>query len=473
MKKSPFKRKATLLALTTVIGLSASSIVLAAANAGPMSPVNPVTPPNFNSTKIVTAINDLGHNMEKLAFSGAKAVNNAMYQIDKDLPNIMTLNNGKGDVKVNINNKPVTGIPAITKQTAIDQTLNDIQNNLQQLPDTALTFNEVTPQVKVALQRDKAQQGLTTQLTLGTPASDTLYSDVSGIDNDTSDTNGYKMGPPKKLYNNYFNFGSLMAPSRYSANQLLAAHRFVTYLSQNYQPLSSSIDFSSLKSVLNSEKEHPAKLAHTLYNFVNSKAYKTYQLATRSAMAGRSIALSNLNKIMAERSPIETTKENNTLAAISTAIGITPSTVINPQTHAKVYVYASPLEISNYIANHRTDSQQWYQRMAKASPATVQRETLYVMAEMESMMQRQHLDSERMIATLSAMQLQAQSMEQKMLEMKAMAVNKEINTLTNKAGSTSMKLGNKETAMQRYQQQELNSSGSDKSNPKNNNVKKS
>jgi intracellular multiplication protein IcmX len=85
--------------------------------------------------------------------------------------------------------------------------------------------------------------------------------------------------------------------------------------------------------------------------------------------------------------------------------------------------YASPLEVENYIANERLNNPQWFQEMKTASPATVQREQVLILAEIESALQRNHLDNERLLATLSIMALQSSQTGQLMLKNQAQNVN--------------------------------------------------
>ncbi len=377
---------------------------------------------NMQASSIVKAIQDLGNEIKALTFAGVKAVNNTMYQFDKNLPGIIQTNNAHSAVNT------------ATSAQAYKTTENDLQDTMQQFPDAALTYNFKSPDVDAALQRIQKRNNIVNKLTIGTPASDTLYSDVQNVGGSSFFTGGYKVTKPTKIHDNYFNFDSLIVPKAYNQDEHTAASRFIEYLTKRYQPLGNKIDFNLLRATLNQYKNKPEQLGEMLNSFVTSKAYKQYQLSVRSLLASRSVALSNMNQLMVERTPIKTTQPNAGLASLSETIGVKPSVIYkkdpnNPSEKTKYYVYASPLQISNYIANHRANSKQWYQDMAKASPATVQRETLYVLAEMESQMQRQHIDSERLLATLTAMQLEASAGNALALQTKARAVNTEIKSL--------------------------------------------
>ena len=58
--------------------------------------------------------------------------------------------------------------------------------------------------------------------------------------------------------------------------------------------------------------------------------------------------------------------------------------------------YASPLQIENYIANQRINGPDWLKQMKTASPAVVAREQVLILAEIESQLERNHLDNERL-----------------------------------------------------------------------------
>lgn len=373
------------------------------------------------SSLIVQAINNLGNRLEALSVAGQKASNSAKHQTDPNLPNLKLVNSEKSKVSDAVKNE------------ISDQTIDNIKNDLQQIPQSSLTYNIKTPDVEQVSKEIQAHNDLINRL-VNTPASDTLYSDVMGIDASPYYTNGTTLSKPKHLYDNYFNFGSLFTPQSYNPSQQIAANYYLDYLRNRYNSLTSGINFNKLKSTLNKYKNNPDKLANKLSNFVNSDAYQNYKMTTRSIMASKSIALNNLNKLMLERTPIETEKPNPTLEKLSEAIGVKPkqeeiTDPNNPNKKIKVYAYASPLQISAYTANHRVESNDWYQRMATASPATVQRETLYVLAEIESQMHQAHIDRERMLATMSALQLESNTVNQMLLKTQAQNVNEAIDAL--------------------------------------------
>src|SRR3990167_8326524 len=108
----------------------------------------------------------------------------------------------------------------------------------------------------------------------------------------------------------------------------------------------------------------------------------------RSLLALRSISVNLLNQLIAERTPMP---------------GLAQAAGLPANSQAK----ASPLQVEAYQANHRVDNPQWYNTdVAQASPATVQRETLIVLAEIEHQNYQAHLDRERILAALTESDLQ-------------------------------------------------------------------
>jgi hypothetical protein len=74
-----------------------------------------------------------------------------------------------------------------------------------------------------------------------------------------------------------------------------------------------------------------------------------------------------------------------------------------PTREAQAIRDASPLQVKEYLATRRSTNPQWYDDMSKASPATVSRETLFVLAEIRQELFNIQQQNERMLATMSAM----------------------------------------------------------------------
>jgi hypothetical protein len=89
---------------------------------------------------------------------------------------------------------------------------------------------------------------------------------------------------------------------------------------------------------------------------------------------------------------------------------------------------ASPMQIEEYLVKRRVGNPDWYTKMEQASPSAVQRETLYVLAEIQRQLHLNAKQDERIIATLSA--LLAQQLEQAKLLIKGEQIAKDAEKYT-------------------------------------------
>jgi|GEM_PF-2277621 len=112
-----------------------------------------------------------------------------------------------------------------------------------------------------------------------------------------------------------------------------------------------------------------------------------YLVNLRQYVAEQSVGLGNMGYILNERKPIEN---------LAVKAGL-PDSDKNPN--------ASPAQIDEYMAKKRAANSNWYFAMETAAPTTITRETLYVLAEMRYEMYRNRQLQERILATLSAIQL--------------------------------------------------------------------
>lgn len=173
-----------------------------------------------------------------------------------------------------------------------------------------------------------------------------------------------------------FNFDALMSPATMamaSPEQQASADNS-SQLANYYTNLLSGTDSLSVKIASNKQVLLDNKL---LYYLVNLRQY----------VAQQSLGISNLNYVLNERKPIQN---------LAVKAGL-PDRDKNPN--------ASPAQIDEYMAKKRATNSNWYLSMETAAPATVARETLYVLAEMRYEMYRNRLLQERILATLAAMQL--------------------------------------------------------------------
>ncbi|WP_423063596.1 phosphoesterase [Candidiatus Paracoxiella cheracis] len=336
---------------------------------------------------LVTAIHQVGNEMKALATASAKTANAMMYQIDSYFLNASQVNSQTDNAAIQARN------------TAANLTATQISNSLLQFPEEVVNPNELdNPELTALINNNKK---VIPNLTVNTPASDTLYLDSSS----DSMASTYGVAKPSVNYDNYFNFDSLITPAAYSNNQKKAAEAYIDYASQQYQSLTDGINFAKLKSELINLS--PTKRAQKLQTIVNDPVYQKYQLTIRSLLASKSVALSNFNYLMAERTPVK---------GLAQKAGM-PNNPNLPKG------YASPLEVENYIANERLNNPEWAKAMETASPATVNREELMILAEIESQLQRNHLDHERLLATLSIMALQSAQLSTTTLKLEAQKVN--------------------------------------------------
>ncbi len=159
-----------------------------------------------------------------------------------------------------------------------------------------------------------------------------------------------------------FNLDTLLLPSSYNQNETDDTNQFINYVTFQSMP------FPNLA---------PKELESTTAVMQSYKAF----LGTYAAL--QSIGTSNLEALSAERQPVSGL---GTLAGMNTAD-------------------ASPLQVDEYNAERRTLNPQWYDQMETANPVTLSRETLYVLAEVRAELYTQRIIQERMLATMSAMQL--------------------------------------------------------------------
>jgi hypothetical protein len=119
----------------------------------------------------------------------------------------------------------------------------------------------------------------------------------------------------------------------------------------------------------------------------NSPNFLPYIMTLRSYVAMQSIGLANFYKSFSDRVRIT---------------GLGGQAGISNSSNAP----ASVLEVEDYAAKKRVADSNWYKAMETATPATIERETLYVLAEMRLEMYKNRLALERLILTNSAILMQ-------------------------------------------------------------------
>ncbi len=368
MKKSKIINKLSLATLSFIL----STLML------PLNGYAQSSDPAGSDADLIQAIQNLATEVSALATAGANTLSDAVYQFDQNLPGIVQGNSTNGTLQ-----------PQVVANTTT-QSLANIKSSLIVYPQ------QVIPPKTTPVNQIQA-------LTYGVPASDTLY---SPNDPQIAVFNANPQAMPNN--DNYFDINSLIGPDGYTSDQQTAAQYYINYISENYIPLGSTLSLKALASL-----SYPA-----FVNFQrNNTVYQTYQAGVRSYTALESVALSNYNQLMTERTVQQ---------ALGTTIGMTIPTANGLQPVSD----ASPLQVQEFIATHRINNPQWYKDMAAGSPFTVQRESLFVLAEIEAQLQQLHADNERLLTTLSALELGTALSQKTQLQIQETNVNSAIQAAT-------------------------------------------
>src|SRR5262245_36917813 len=161
---------------------------------------------------------------------------------------------------------------------------------------------------------------------------------------------------------------SLLSPVVYDTDETKnAAGRFVQFTSSIVDPLT-SINISELT------PEQKKALD-------DSPIGREYRVYLRSLVAERSIAMNNLLEMYAARLPVQN---------LGKEAGIPDKDKVN----------ASPLQVQEFKATRRVTNPDWYHAMSKAAPVTVDRETLFVLAEIREQLFRLQQDNEKILLAL-------------------------------------------------------------------------
>lgn len=280
------------------------------------------------------------------------------------------------------------------------------------------------------------------QLTIGTPAADTLYLPQSSINKlqncDPSKDSSCSaklaanlqymqslLKKPTTMHNSYFNLSTFLFPPNgsytsaktdkaYSDN---AAKAYVTYLTENYKPLTAGLNLNQLSYL------HGNKQANAIYNLITSPQYQQYQMDVRNIVASRSLTDTMLNQLAIERTG------SKTLGSAAKSANI-PTKYYDSKAGTM-----SPLQMENYIAYHRLNNPQWYGAMSQASPATVQRETLFVLAAILGKLQQAHIDREKQLVLTDMQVAQSTGGLEKLIQSDANDVNTQISKATGQKSS--------------------------------------
>lgn len=407
-------QKTLIATLVATAGLTLSPLTLAL-NA-------PATTPQLGSTgasSIVQAIKELTDKVVALSMSWENKVNDLAYHADPNFPTTASANTVK--VRAGGAQGTVVSMPRYSQLLSNQNSSANVNNSL------LLVSNKATPLTpfdgdNYTSYRDFINKNSLTSLTLNYKASDSLhmprtFSNFPNVPNIRNNV-GYPQNPQLiSTHNTSFNFGNLVTPLAFSGPEAQAAHRFIQfatgqYIQQGSDDLTATVNLQNLTSIKDLQKR-----ASALNSLVISPAYKKWQFAVRSAIANRSITNSLLNQLVSERTPNKNTcyknEKNQDVCDVSA------------------------LQLQHYIATHRTGSKDWYRSMSSAPPSVIQRETLFVLAEIEKQNFQAHIDRERQIAATTAVALGLGSANKALLQTLAQAVNSKISAEVSKAGGSS------------------------------------
>jgi intracellular multiplication protein IcmX len=335
------------------------------------------------------SFNTVSRKLDALLVSTMEANANLMYQFDSYLTNAD---------KASAHLAPIN---QLVQAEASNQTRSNVEAKLAEVPYAVMDSNKNSSSYKT-LKHLLNKAGGTTQRSRVENLANTSSTDTLGFSSSTTNKPaslfslpGLSEAAQTEINDHSYNVDALMLPQSYNTEaQKKAANNFITYLSQNYKLLNSSL----INALNSSSLKNDAKKLQSLKGTIQ---FQNYLVNNRSKIAAASIPLSNFYHMYSERANLKDIIDK--MEAGGQTVNPAIKDVVNTLASKNIN---SLLELQNYVANHRVTDQKWRQKMASASPATVQRETLFVLAEIESQLQRMHLDNERLLATVSGAQLQ-------------------------------------------------------------------
>jgi len=358
---------------------------------------------NHFAEKISHTIDQQTNKVVALGFAGMSAFYQAMYQFDQNLANSATTNVASSVVDENTPSDE-------------DKTNEFIKTYFQNFPNAMLSTSPTMLNASEIQSQITEQNQLLNQLTTGTPASDTLYSnDPQVIQAQYTLGTDYYIGPPKTNNDNSFNIAAILSPTAYTTTDLEkngTVSNFMAFLTESYKNPADNLHLQQLQSYISSLNT-PESQYNALYNFIVSPGYQQYQLAMRHSMLMQSIGVNNFEFFTTERTP--------STEAVS---GITDS-------KGNAISHPSPLQVEAYRANHRIDDPTWIQSLQNKSSTSLLREIAIEQAEIIRQNHQAHLDRERLIATMSALELQSAANSNTTLQIQAQKLNQSIDGMSN------------------------------------------
>ena len=425
-----FSTESALILATTTFGQSSDSTVIANPNS---TPANQPTETGL-LTQISGELSSLPHNittgitagmnsgfadletsletfLDDLYHDGKTWVSQRDHAYNPNLPGTISLNNISVPLsEINPsqpNSKTELSLLQAMSMKAQEATANNIKNSLLQFSYSLNQSNTSQPitSAEGMPYANYLQENTTQSLLLGenAGASDSLYLPKgTGLDSLTAiDPDNEKLlAPPPSINNGQLDFSNIITPIAYTPVQQQDASNFVKYAMFTTKNLLGKVSFSGLYGN-----------AKAIISLKKSPDYQDFMMTIRNMLAVRSMTLSVYNQLVAERTPIPN---------LGQAIGQTGS--------------ASPLQVEEYRATHDLNNPSWYYALTNEEPATVQRDILITLKEIERQNFEAKLQNERLLAVMMAATLQGGSSMDTLLEMQQNKLQTAVNNAM-KAGA--------------------------------------
>ena len=218
------------------------------------------------------------------------------------------------------------------------------------------------------------------------PANDVFIAPILGFSFRPQATN-FSLG------NDSLNADTLLSPINYgqfNTKELEKnpAYNFIQFSGDLFQPLS-TISLTTVE---------PKLTPQQIDEIQANATFQQYRAALRAYVAAQSIGLSNLYQIMAKRIP---------QPGLGSSVGLVGKNNLP-------IADASQLQVEQYLATRRSEDPNWHRQIATASPIALQRESLLVLVDIQRQLFEMQQQNERLLATISMMQMQQNSQNAKL-----------------------------------------------------------
>lgn len=229
---------------------------------------------------------------------------------------------------------------------------------------------------------------------------------------------------------NSLSFDSIFTPTTYTnlpvgnntsnsnnqVDQKAVANTFIQYVTGLANPMPTA-NFEG--TVLPKDGSY-SSIPQYLVDLQKNPELRDYIMTLRTYAAQLSVGISNFYYLYNERMPIQDPQVLQKALALTKQPG--------PQGGQANTGPLSPLQVQEILATRRVDDPKWYIAMQNAVPSTLLREMLFQLVEIPPMLLQLHLDLERVLATLSAMEIEQANNSTLLLQQKRDKAN---NILTN------------------------------------------